>query len=249
MKPTTCSRLPVEQDPLGAEPVDQRAEQRTGRQRDQCGVRDGGADLDQAQRRDGQEVEHRDRHADAAAHRVHRDGRDEPPVRTDRREPEPAEHTPIVRARPCWREPDYRRRPGAAQGCPRCAGAPASLASEHEPADDDRRRAAPVRRSGDARGGRGPSPRARAGRGAGGGPRDLASTPRTGTSCAATPHGPARPPACGRAKAAQCIRGSDFAGVVRAVGPEVTSWQPGDEVYGELGLAGGGWARVRRRAC
>ncbi|HRI99048.1 MAG TPA: NAD(P)-dependent alcohol dehydrogenase, partial [Nocardioides sp.] len=31
-------------------------------------------------------------------------------------------------------------------------------------------------------------------------------------------------------------------GVVEAVGPEVTRWAPGDEVYGECGLAGGGFA-------
>jgi NADPH:quinone reductase-like Zn-dependent oxidoreductase len=38
------------------------------------------------------------------------------------------------------------------------------------------------------------------------------------------------------------VRGSDVAGVVEAVGAGVTRWRPGDEVYGELGLAGGGWA-------
>jgi NADPH:quinone reductase-like Zn-dependent oxidoreductase len=38
------------------------------------------------------------------------------------------------------------------------------------------------------------------------------------------------------------VRGSDVAGVVEAVGDGVTRWQPGDEVYGELGLAGGGFA-------
>ncbi len=38
------------------------------------------------------------------------------------------------------------------------------------------------------------------------------------------------------------VRGSDVAGVVEAVGPGVTRWAPGDEVYGELGLAGGGFA-------
>jgi NADPH:quinone reductase-like Zn-dependent oxidoreductase len=38
------------------------------------------------------------------------------------------------------------------------------------------------------------------------------------------------------------VRGSDVAGVVEAVGSDVTRWQPGDEVYGELGLAGGGFA-------
>ena len=38
------------------------------------------------------------------------------------------------------------------------------------------------------------------------------------------------------------VHGSDVAGVVQAVGQEVTRWHPGDEVYGELGLAGGGWA-------
>jgi NADPH:quinone reductase-like Zn-dependent oxidoreductase len=38
------------------------------------------------------------------------------------------------------------------------------------------------------------------------------------------------------------VRGSDVAGVVEAVGTGVTRWAPGDEVYGELGLAGGGFA-------
>ena len=38
------------------------------------------------------------------------------------------------------------------------------------------------------------------------------------------------------------VRGSDVAGVVESVGPEVTRWAPGDEVYGALGLAGGGFA-------
>jgi NADPH:quinone reductase-like Zn-dependent oxidoreductase len=38
------------------------------------------------------------------------------------------------------------------------------------------------------------------------------------------------------------VRGSDIAGVVETVGSGVTRWQPGDEVYGELGLAGGGFA-------
>ncbi len=38
------------------------------------------------------------------------------------------------------------------------------------------------------------------------------------------------------------VRGSDIAGVVEAVGPDVTQWRPGDEVYGQLGVAGGGFA-------
>ncbi|HET6939867.1 MAG TPA: NAD(P)-dependent alcohol dehydrogenase [Nocardioides sp.] len=38
------------------------------------------------------------------------------------------------------------------------------------------------------------------------------------------------------------VRGSDVAGVVEAVGSGVTRWGPGDEVYGELGLGGGGFA-------
>lgn len=38
------------------------------------------------------------------------------------------------------------------------------------------------------------------------------------------------------------VRGSDIAGVVEAVGPEVSQWRPGDEVYGQLGVAGGGFA-------
>ena len=38
------------------------------------------------------------------------------------------------------------------------------------------------------------------------------------------------------------VRGSDVAGVVEAVGAGVTRWRAGDEVYGELGLAGGGFA-------
>ena len=38
------------------------------------------------------------------------------------------------------------------------------------------------------------------------------------------------------------VRGSDVAGVVEAVGAGVTRWQAGDEVYGELGIAGGGFA-------
>ena len=38
------------------------------------------------------------------------------------------------------------------------------------------------------------------------------------------------------------VRGSDVAGVVEAVGAGVTRWQAGDEVYGELGMAGGGFA-------
>jgi NADPH:quinone reductase-like Zn-dependent oxidoreductase len=38
------------------------------------------------------------------------------------------------------------------------------------------------------------------------------------------------------------VRGCDVAGVVDAVGADVTRWRPGDEVYGELGLSGGGFA-------
>ena len=38
------------------------------------------------------------------------------------------------------------------------------------------------------------------------------------------------------------VRGCDVAGVVEAVGAGVTRWRAGDEVYGELGLAGGGFA-------
>jgi NADPH:quinone reductase-like Zn-dependent oxidoreductase len=38
------------------------------------------------------------------------------------------------------------------------------------------------------------------------------------------------------------VRGSDVAGVVEAVGDDVTRWRPGDEVYGELGISGGGFA-------
>ena len=40
------------------------------------------------------------------------------------------------------------------------------------------------------------------------------------------------------------VRGSDVAGVVEAVGSEVTRWRPGDEVYAELGLAGGASRRT-----
>jgi NADPH:quinone reductase-like Zn-dependent oxidoreductase len=38
------------------------------------------------------------------------------------------------------------------------------------------------------------------------------------------------------------VRGSDVAGVVEAVGAGVTRWRAGDEVYGELGIGGGGFA-------
>jgi NADPH:quinone reductase-like Zn-dependent oxidoreductase len=38
------------------------------------------------------------------------------------------------------------------------------------------------------------------------------------------------------------IRGRDFAGTVAAVGAEVTRFRPGDEVYGDLGLADGAFA-------
>src|SRR6186713_2524025 len=38
------------------------------------------------------------------------------------------------------------------------------------------------------------------------------------------------------------VRGSDVAGVVEAVGSGVARWRPGDQVYGELGLGGGGFA-------
>ena len=38
------------------------------------------------------------------------------------------------------------------------------------------------------------------------------------------------------------VRGSDVSGVVEAVGAGVTRWRAGDEVYGELGIAGGGFA-------
>jgi NADPH:quinone reductase-like Zn-dependent oxidoreductase len=38
------------------------------------------------------------------------------------------------------------------------------------------------------------------------------------------------------------IRGSDFAGVVEAVGARVTRFRPGDEVYGDLGDPGGAFA-------
>jgi NADPH:quinone reductase-like Zn-dependent oxidoreductase len=38
------------------------------------------------------------------------------------------------------------------------------------------------------------------------------------------------------------IRGSDFAGRVEAVGRGVTRLRPSDEVYGDLGEAGGAFA-------
>jgi NADPH:quinone reductase-like Zn-dependent oxidoreductase len=38
------------------------------------------------------------------------------------------------------------------------------------------------------------------------------------------------------------VRGSDVSGVVETVGAGVTRWRAGDEVYGELGIAGGGFA-------
>src|SRR5262245_10131873 len=38
------------------------------------------------------------------------------------------------------------------------------------------------------------------------------------------------------------VRGSDVSGVVEAIGSDVTRWRPGDEVYGDLGLSGGGFA-------
>jgi NADPH:quinone reductase-like Zn-dependent oxidoreductase len=52
----------------------------------------------------------------------------------------------------------------------------------------------------------------------------------------------AAPAAFGRVGPRNRIRGRDFAGVVEAVGREVTVLQPGDEVYGDLGLADGTFA-------
>ncbi len=40
------------------------------------------------------------------------------------------------------------------------------------------------------------------------------------------------------------VRGRDVAGVVEAVGASVTRWQAGDEVYGDLGEASGGFAEL-----
>ncbi|TCN33551.1 NADPH:quinone reductase-like Zn-dependent oxidoreductase [Kribbella orskensis] len=50
------------------------------------------------------------------------------------------------------------------------------------------------------------------------------------------------PAAFGRKGPKARIRGRDFAGRVEAVGPEVTRFSPGDEVYGDLGDANGAFA-------
>ncbi|WP_433061187.1 NAD(P)-dependent alcohol dehydrogenase [Dactylosporangium sp. CS-033363] len=42
----------------------------------------------------------------------------------------------------------------------------------------------------------------------------------------------------------RAVRGSDFAGVVEAVGPGVTTFEPGDEVYGDLREADGTFAEL-----
>ncbi|WP_426512169.1 NAD(P)-dependent alcohol dehydrogenase [Dactylosporangium sp. McL0621] len=44
----------------------------------------------------------------------------------------------------------------------------------------------------------------------------------------------------------RAVRGSDFAGVVEAVGPGVTSFAPGDEVYGDLREHDGAFAELAR---
>lgn len=50
------------------------------------------------------------------------------------------------------------------------------------------------------------------------------------------------PAAFGRKGPKARIRGRDFAGRVEAVGPDVTRFSPGDEVYGDLGDANGAFA-------
>ncbi|WP_033337557.1 NAD(P)-dependent alcohol dehydrogenase [Catenuloplanes japonicus] len=52
----------------------------------------------------------------------------------------------------------------------------------------------------------------------------------------------ASPDIFGRRGPKHPIRGRDIAGVVESVGAEVSRFRPGDEVYGDLGNAGGGFA-------
>ncbi|MEV6932483.1 NAD(P)-dependent alcohol dehydrogenase [Dactylosporangium sp. NPDC051485] len=56
----------------------------------------------------------------------------------------------------------------------------------------------------------------------------------------------AMPSSFGRSGPKRPVRGSDFAGVVEAVGPGVTEYAPGDEVYGDLREDDGAFAEYAR---
>jgi hypothetical protein len=109
-EPDALEDVAGQQHALGADPVDHRADQRPGGQRDQARQRDRGADLHEGEVGRDQEVEHRDRHEHAAPDRVDADRRDEAAVAADGREAQAVQHRSIVRPHVGLRASGYRPR-------------------------------------------------------------------------------------------------------------------------------------------